>query len=215
MGDLFWIIVIVTSIWVLIDAKTIGVKKGQIQGMGNIGPWGWFFVCLLLWIVGFPFYLAKRSEFKRINTELQQGNQPVAAATLTQGKKSLSVIHWIGIIVFGGIAWLALFGQRDDGTTGVGRIASGGNSSYVVRVEGSPGLSFSGSYMGITGGGSQQQSVDGTVPASYTVSGSIVSATFQKQSENGALTVSIEMNGHIVQKSSTSASYGVVSVASN
>jgi hypothetical protein len=67
MGDIFWIVIIATSIWVLVDAKTIGVKKGQIQGMGNIGPWGWFFVCLLILIGGFPFYLAKRSEFKRIN----------------------------------------------------------------------------------------------------------------------------------------------------
>lgn len=65
--DFWWILVIGTSIWVLIDAKTIGVKKGQIQGMGNLGPMGWFFICLLLWIVGFPFYLVKRSEYKRIN----------------------------------------------------------------------------------------------------------------------------------------------------
>lgn len=65
--DIFWVIVIATSIWVLVDAKTIGVKKGQIQGMGNLGPLGWFFGCLLLWIVCFPFYLAKRGEFKRLN----------------------------------------------------------------------------------------------------------------------------------------------------
>ncbi|WP_206199408.1 OB-fold protein [Parasulfuritortus cantonensis] len=126
--DLFWIIVIATSIWVLIDAKTIGVKKGQIQGMGNLGPWGWFFACLLLWIIGFPFYLAKRSEFKRINSGSSQGDQIIATGS-PQTKKGLSVVHWIGIIVFGGIALLALFGQRNDGTTGIGRIASGGASS--------------------------------------------------------------------------------------
>ena len=77
MGALIWIIVIGTSIWVLIDAKTIGVKNGE-----DMGPWGWFFVCLLLWIVGFPFYLAKRRAWKRINMEkvnpptLQQPHQP-------------------------------------------------------------------------------------------------------------------------------------------
>ena len=64
----YGLIGIATSIWVLVDAKTLGVKKGQISGMGDIGPWGWFFACLLLWIVGFPFYLAKRSEYKRVNT---------------------------------------------------------------------------------------------------------------------------------------------------
>ena len=67
MDTIVWIIVIATSIWVLVDAKTIGVKKGQIKGVANMGPGGWFFVCLLLWIVGFPFYLAKRGEFKKIN----------------------------------------------------------------------------------------------------------------------------------------------------
>ena len=64
----FWLLVIGTSIWVLVDAQSIGVKKGQLQGMANMGPWGWFFVCLLLWIVGFPMYLAKRGEYKRINS---------------------------------------------------------------------------------------------------------------------------------------------------
>lgn len=67
MESAVWIVVLATSLWVLIDAKSIGVRKGQIKGMGNLGPWGWFFVCLLFWIVGFPFYLAKRAEYKRVN----------------------------------------------------------------------------------------------------------------------------------------------------
>lgn len=66
---MLWVyLVIGTSIWVLIDAKTIGVRKGQIKGMGDMGPVGWFLVCLLIWIVGFPFYLAKRPEYKRVNS---------------------------------------------------------------------------------------------------------------------------------------------------
>jgi len=68
MDAIIGLIVLGTSIWVLVDAKTIGIKKGQIKGMGNMGPWAWFFVCLLLWIIGFPFYLAKRAEFKRVNS---------------------------------------------------------------------------------------------------------------------------------------------------
>jgi len=67
MDNMIVIMVIATSIWVLVDAKTIGVKKGQISGVANLGPFGWFVVCLLLWIVGFPFYLAKRGELKKIN----------------------------------------------------------------------------------------------------------------------------------------------------
>jgi len=67
MEALIFIVVLGTSIWVLVDTKIIGVKKGQLKGMADLGPWGWFFVCLLLWIIGFPFYLAKRGELKRIN----------------------------------------------------------------------------------------------------------------------------------------------------
>ena len=67
MEMLLPIIVVGTSIWVAVDASTIGVKKGQLTGVANMGPAGWFFVCLLLWIVGFPFYLAKRGELKPIN----------------------------------------------------------------------------------------------------------------------------------------------------
>ncbi len=80
-----WLVVLGTSIWVLIDAKTIGVQKGQIKGMGDLGAWGWFFVCLLLWIVGFPFYLAKRGEYKRINSG--QTKSMVSDDSITQLEK--------------------------------------------------------------------------------------------------------------------------------
>lgn len=54
--NIITIIVIATSIWVLIDAQTIGIKKGQIQGVGNMGPISWFLACLLIWIVAFPLF---------------------------------------------------------------------------------------------------------------------------------------------------------------
>jgi hypothetical protein len=60
-------IVIGSSIWVLCDARLIGVQKGQVEGLANMGPWGWFFACLFLWIVGFPWYWAKRPAFLRAN----------------------------------------------------------------------------------------------------------------------------------------------------
>ena len=67
MGYLLFLVVIGSSIWVVADAKSIGIRKGQIKGFSDLGPWGWFFACLLLWIVGFPLYLVQRSEYKRIN----------------------------------------------------------------------------------------------------------------------------------------------------
>jgi hypothetical protein len=73
---LIWGIVIVSSIWVLIDARSIGVKNGQIRGIANMGPAAWFFVCLLLWIIGFPMYLAKRPEYKRLNGKISSNALP-------------------------------------------------------------------------------------------------------------------------------------------
>jgi len=67
-GLIVYLLVIGSSIWVVVDAKSIGVKRGQIKGIANMGPWGWFVACLLFWILGFPLYLSKRSEFKRINS---------------------------------------------------------------------------------------------------------------------------------------------------
>lgn len=60
------LIVFFSSIWVYFDARSIGVKKGVLRGLFDLGPAGWFWVCLLLWIVGFPAYLAKRGELKRV-----------------------------------------------------------------------------------------------------------------------------------------------------
>ena len=61
-----------TSVWVLADARTIGVEKGRIKGFFNMGPTGWFFSCLLCWIVAFPAYLVKRPEYKRVTASGQQ-----------------------------------------------------------------------------------------------------------------------------------------------
>ena len=76
----FWIIVVASAIWVVIDAKNIGVKKGLVTGLGNIGPWGWFFVTLLLWIIGFPMYLYYRGKFKLAVAEASNvGKDPISS----------------------------------------------------------------------------------------------------------------------------------------
>ncbi len=64
----FITMIIATSIWVYFDARAVGVRKGRIQGFGNMNPGGWFFACLLLLIVAFPFYIVKRAEFRHINS---------------------------------------------------------------------------------------------------------------------------------------------------
>ena len=87
-------------------------------------------------------------------------------------------------------------------------------SPYIVeiRVEGIPGLSFSGSY----GDLGSQKSVDGTIPETYTIEnpeGDIVSVVFQKQERGGTLTVKLMKDGKVVKSESTTAEFGVVSVS--
>lgn len=67
MGFFILAIVVGSSIWVLQDARAIGVKKGQLRGMANMDPGDWFICCLLLWIVVFPYYLSKRPQLLNIN----------------------------------------------------------------------------------------------------------------------------------------------------
>ena len=69
MDTMILLVILGTSVWVLFDARSIGVKKGMVKGLANMGPWGWFFVTLFLWIVGFPAYLAMRGKYKKINEQ--------------------------------------------------------------------------------------------------------------------------------------------------
>lgn len=66
-GEMIIFCVLGTSIWVLLDATNIGVKRGQLKGLADMGAIGWFFACLLMWIIGFPLYLMKRDNFARLN----------------------------------------------------------------------------------------------------------------------------------------------------
>lgn len=63
MENIFYLVILCSSIWVFIDAKNIGVKKGLVTGMADMGPVMWLVGCLLLWIVAFPLYLIKRPDF--------------------------------------------------------------------------------------------------------------------------------------------------------
>ena len=91
---------------------------------------------------------------------------------------------------------------------------TGSESTFTISVTGTVGAQFSGSYMVTSSGGSESKSVDGTIPASYTVTGTIVSVTFQKQAEDiSILKVEIKKGNIVVKSSETTAAYGVVSVA--
>ena len=62
-SEIVWIIVIVTSIGVFVDATNLGVRKGLIDGFFDMSPIMWALCCLLLWIVAFPAYLITRPRY--------------------------------------------------------------------------------------------------------------------------------------------------------
>jgi Short C-terminal domain len=69
-SDMFTLILLVvagTSVWVAIDANNLGVQRGVLGGGAlDMGPGGWFFSCLLLWLLCFPLYLSTRPRYLEI-----------------------------------------------------------------------------------------------------------------------------------------------------
>ena len=83
----------------------------------------------------------------------------------------------------------------------------GNESDYTIRVSGTNGLGYNGTYMTLSSDGSSaSRLVEGTVPAQYTVRGYIVSVVFQKQTEAGLLKVEILSNGSVIKSAETTAS---------
>jgi hypothetical protein len=63
----FILIIIGTAVWVYYDAIKLGAEKGRITGFFNLGAGAWFWVTLLLWIIGFPAWLITRGRYKVLN----------------------------------------------------------------------------------------------------------------------------------------------------
>ncbi len=60
--DLTWIMVLGSALWVAMDSSKVQLKRYK-SGI-SYGPVVLFFACALLWIVGFPWYLAMRYRIK-------------------------------------------------------------------------------------------------------------------------------------------------------
>lgn len=61
-----FIIVVITALWVYVDAKNSGAGKGFNKEQWSTETWSplsWSLLVLFLWIVGMPLYLIKRSTF--------------------------------------------------------------------------------------------------------------------------------------------------------
>lgn len=121
-------------------------------------------------------------------------------------------VKWIAVIagVFIVIGIIAAASGDKKATT-----SAPGEPAFVVKVTGTAGTAFTGSYMIVTADGkSVSKSVEDTVPAEYPLDGVMVSTTFQKKGESGTLKVEIFKGDKSVAESDTNAAYGVVTAAS-
>lgn len=85
------------------------------------------------------------------------------------------------------------------------------DSTFNSKVGGTPGLAFHGHYVLVTASGTPtSRRVKGTVPAEYSVRGSVVSLALRKQEESGTLQLEIITDVEVVARSHTSAAYGMV-----
>ena len=128
------------------------------------------------------------------------------------GKKILSivVVCCLALIVIG----LITGGASPDANTSSSDSSSSGDDVSGVQVK----VTYDGQWSGsIMDGEGTSQSFDGTGPETIDVEGdswSMVSTTFQKRDiGSGKMTVEIIKDGKVAKSGSTSAQYGVVSVA--
>ena len=67
MEYILFLIVLGTTIWVFIDAKSIGIKSGLLgDGFIDMGITGWIISCLFLWLIAFPAYLVQRKKYIQV-----------------------------------------------------------------------------------------------------------------------------------------------------
>lgn len=112
------------------------------------------------------------------------------------------VIAVLAGVVLGTTGCLGLVPPPVQPGTGVQR-------TVTIRVEGTPGLSFEGSY----GTAQGTSSVRGTVPALYTVTTAVaVAATFTKTREDGELIVRLLIDDREVARRATTHPYGTITL---
>jgi hypothetical protein len=151
---------------------------------------------------------------KHCHAEVSPLTNDERKALAKKAKESNYVPGWLTGVVFIAIA-VFIWNMAGSGGGTSGKSASSlFSSDFTIKLSGSPGLKYNGSYMVVTAGGdSTSKTVDGSVPDQFNVSGTIVSTQFQKQAESGDLKVEIVKGGSVVAESETSVAYGVVSAA--
>lgn len=84
-------------------------------------------------------------------------------------------------------------------------------SDYIIKVTGTPGVNFKGTYT-MPGTSIKPVQSNGTVPAEYNGKGITVVCVFRKTDAKGTLKVEIVKDKTVVDSSETSEPFGVVSM---
>jgi hypothetical protein len=79
------LVVAATSVWVVVDGARLSVRRGGLGGgLLDIGLVGWFVLCELVWIVGFPLYLLLRRRYVALTagtaSEVRPDSSPADAS---------------------------------------------------------------------------------------------------------------------------------------
>jgi|RhiMethySRZTD1v2_1073278.scaffolds.fasta_scaffold753457_2 hypothetical protein len=114
-----------------------------------------------------------------------------------------------GFLGFLGLVVLAVASFHRFGTGA--QVARATDEEVQIRVTGTTGLPFSGSWSSTASDGKvERRSANDVVPATYWTSGRNISASFQKKVDRGTLRIEIVARGQALEDVETHSAYGVV-----
>jgi len=93
-----YLVVVASSLWVLRDARSLGITRRPGPGFFNMGPVSWFFSCLLLWGVAFPAYVVTRRRYKRAASATPPAARIAQDADLISQLAALADLHSQGVV---------------------------------------------------------------------------------------------------------------------
>lgn len=131
--------VTISALWVYLDATKNNIGKIEdAKGMFNMSAGAWGIVTLLLWIIGFPAYLAKRGDL----IEKAKAN-PVSATGRTAKAAAFGIVGGLWVFMtLGGVVLSAL--PACDGTATKSLIGQIVNDMPIVQAAGAQFVSLKG-----------------------------------------------------------------------
>lgn len=75
----FWVIPLLSAVWVGFDASRLGFKRGRLGGGTlDMGVTSYVLPTLLIWVIGFPCYMVARTRYVERKDRYRVATQPLA-----------------------------------------------------------------------------------------------------------------------------------------